>query len=146
MPDVMLGAGDRLAQRNAFFLATATALAGANSTVIFATGAIVGAGIAPSPALATLPISIFVVGMAMATLPIGWIARRFGRRTAFIVGASAGIITGILACLAVIWAIFPLFCLATFFGGFIKLLRSLIVLLQRIRRVKPFVPRRSLGC
>jgi len=118
MPDVMLGAGDRLARRNALFLAIATALAGANSTVIFATGAIVGAGIAPSPALATLPISIFVVGMAMATLPIGWIARRFGRRTAFMVGASAGIITGILACLAVIWAIFPLFCLATFFGGF----------------------------
>ena len=118
MADGILNAGDQLARRNALFLAMATALAGANSTVIFATGAIVGAGIAPSPALATLPISIFVVGMAMATLPIGWIARTFGRRAAFMAGASAGIITGVLACYAVLTAAFPLFCLATFFGGF----------------------------
>jgi MFS family permease len=118
MADDVLSAGDRLARRNALLLATATALAGANSTVIFATGAIVGAGIAPTPSLATLPISIFVVGMAMGTLPIGYLARRFGRRSAFMAGTSAGVITGLLASLAVYLAAFPLFCLATFFGGF----------------------------
>ena len=108
---------DRLARRNALLLAAAVALAGANSTVIFATGAIVGSAIAPDKSLATLPISIFVVGMAMGTLPIGWIARRFGRRAAFATGASSGVITGLLACLAVIIGNFPLFCLSTFFGG-----------------------------
>ena len=109
--------GDRLARRNAFFLAVATALAGANSTVIFATGSIVGAGLAPTPALATLPISVFVVGMACGTLPIGFIARRFGRRMAFMTGATSGILTGLLASFAVVVSAFPLFCLATFFGG-----------------------------
>ncbi|MGH6914483.1 MAG: MFS transporter, partial [Geminicoccales bacterium] len=45
-------------------LAVAQALAGANSAVVYATGAIVGNMLAPSKALATLPISVFVVGMA----------------------------------------------------------------------------------
>ncbi len=108
---------DRLARRNAFLLAAAVALAGANSIVIFATGAIVGSVLSPSKALATLPISIFVVGMAVGTLPIGAIAKRFGRRVAFAIGAACGIITGLLACLAVVIGNFPLFCVATFFGG-----------------------------
>lgn len=46
-------------------LVIAQALAGANAVVVYATGAIVGNTLAPSPALATLPISIFVVGMGL---------------------------------------------------------------------------------
>ena len=60
-------------------LAVAQALAGANSAVVYATGAIIGNMLAPNKALATLPISVFVVGMAAATLPAGAIARRHGR-------------------------------------------------------------------
>jgi len=112
-----LNAGDRIARSNALLLATATALAGANATVIFATAAIVGASLASDPAYATVPISFFVVGMAFGTLPIGYIARRFGRRAAFVTGTAAGILTGILASVAVVYALFPLLCLATFFGG-----------------------------
>ncbi|MHB2166011.1 MFS transporter [Alsobacter sp. R-9] len=109
--------GDRLARRNALILAIAGALAGANSTVIFATGAIMGVQLAPDPSLATLPISIFVVGMAAATLPTGRISRLYGRRTAFMLGTGCGMMMGLLAGLAVIGASFWLFCLATFFGG-----------------------------
>lgn len=108
---------DRAALRNALRLALAVALAGANATVIFATGAIVGSMLAPDPAYATLSISVFVVGMAAGTLPIGWIARRYGRRAAFMTGAGAGVLTGLLACYAVVTGSFALFCLATFFGG-----------------------------
>ena len=57
-------------------LAIAQALAGANSTVVYATGAILGNMLAPDKALATLPVSILVVGMAASTLPAGTIARR----------------------------------------------------------------------
>ena len=52
--------------QNIIRLATAQALAGANSVVFYATGAIVGNAIAPSPTLATLPVTIFVLGMAPA--------------------------------------------------------------------------------
>ncbi|NLB30705.1 MAG: MFS transporter [Alcaligenaceae bacterium] len=98
-------------------LTVAQALAGANTTVIFATGSIVGNALAPDKSLATLPITIFVIGMASGILPTGAIARRYGRRTSFLVGTSCGVITGLLATLAVLMSSFWLYCLATFFGG-----------------------------
>lgn len=98
-------------------LAVAQALAGANSVVVFATGAIVGNMLAPSKALATLPISVFVVGMAACTLPAGAIARRHGRRAAFLAGTGCGVLVGLLAAMAVVLGSFWLFCLATLFGG-----------------------------
>jgi MFS family permease len=107
----------RYASGNVARLAIAQALAGANSTVVYATGAIVGNTLAPSPALATLPISVFVVGMAACTLPAGAIARRHGRRAAFLAGTGCGVLVGLLSALAVVLGSFWLFCAATFFGG-----------------------------
>ncbi len=110
--------GSRRQQRSTIArLAIAQALAGANSTVVYATGAIIGAMLAPDKALATLPISIFVVGMAACILPTGMIARRHGRRAVFLAGTACGVFTGLLAALAVILGSFWLFCCATFFGG-----------------------------
>ncbi|MGL4974943.1 MAG: MFS transporter, partial [Bosea sp. (in: a-proteobacteria)] len=111
-------AGDRLARRNALILAVAQTFAGANATVIFATTSIVGAILAPDPAYATAPVSVFVVGMAAGTLPTGAIARRYGRRASFMVGSGFGVLCGLLAMLAVLWASFPLLLVATFCGGF----------------------------
>ena len=98
-------------------LAIAQALAGANSAVVFAIGAIVGNMLAPSKALATLPLSVFVVGMAACTLPAGAIAQRHGRRAAFLTGTGCGVLAGLLAALAVVLGSFWLFCAATLFGG-----------------------------
>jgi MFS family permease len=105
------------ARGNVARLTIAQALAGANSTVFYATGAIVGNTLAPSHALATLPISIFVVGMAASSLPAGAIAQRWGRRTAFMAGTACGVLAGLLAAWAVTLGSFWLFCVATFFGG-----------------------------
>lgn len=102
---------------NIWRLSLAQALAGANSTVFYATGAIIGAMLAPDPMLATLPISIFVVGMAACILPSGAIASRYGRKAAFLAGTGAGVLTGLLAMLAVVLGSFWLFCLSTFLGG-----------------------------
>ena len=107
----------RYASGNVARMAIAQALAGANSTVVYATGAIVGNMLAPDKALATLPISIFVVGMAACTLPAGAIARRHGRRAAFLAGTGCGVLVGLLSALAVLLGSFWLFCLGTFFGG-----------------------------
>ena len=77
---------DRLARRNALVLALAQALAGGNNTVIVATSAIVGAMYAPDRGLATLPITMMVIGMWVGTLPVGYLARRYGRRFALQAG------------------------------------------------------------
>lgn len=98
-------------------LTIAQALAGANSVVVYATGSIVGNVLAPDKALATLPLSIFVVGMATCILPMGRIARRHGRRAAFLAGTGCGVLVGLLGALAVVLGSFWLFCVATFFGG-----------------------------
>ena len=66
---------DGLARRNAMVLAVTQALAGANNSVILATGGIVGAMLAPDRSLATLPITIYVLGLWSGALPMGWLAR-----------------------------------------------------------------------
>ncbi|MBN8762140.1 MFS transporter [Thiobacillus sp. 63-78] len=108
---------EREQRGNIIRLTLAQALAGANSVVVYATGAIIGHMLAPNKTLATLPISIFVVGMAACILPAGSIARRHGRRAAFLAGTGCGVLTGLLAAVAVVLGSFWLFCLATFFGG-----------------------------
>jgi len=108
---------DARARANVARLAAAQALTGANSAVIFATGSIVGATLAPSMSLATVPISMYVLGLAAGTLPTGVISRRYGRRVAFIIGTACGTLTGLVGALAILHAQFWLFCCATFLGG-----------------------------
>lgn len=110
-------ADDVRARANVVRLAAAQALTGANSAVIFATGSIVGATLAPDMSLATVPLSMYVVGLAAGTLPTGAISRRFGRRWAFVIGTGCGMLTGLLGSFAILHASFALFCVATFLGG-----------------------------
>ena len=116
-PVVDVIAGDRLARRNVLVLAVTQALAGGNSTVLFATAGIVGTTLAPDKSLATLPISIFVLGMWMGTLPIGALARRLGRRNALQIGTDCGVLTGLICCLAVLQGSFLLFNVGAVFSG-----------------------------
>jgi MFS family permease len=109
--------GDARVRSNVVRLAAAQALTGANAAVIFATGSIVGATLAPSISLATLPISVYVLGIAAGTLPTGAISRAYGRRVAFIIGTGCGTLTGLLGALAILRGSFALFCCATFLGG-----------------------------
>jgi MFS family permease len=110
-------ADDARARSNVARLAAAQALSGANSAVIFATGSIVGATLAPDISLATVPLSMFVVGLATGTLPVGAISRSYGRRVAFMIGTGCGVLTGLLAVFAILRGSFVLFCCATFLGG-----------------------------
>jgi MFS family permease len=117
-PATDVATGDRLARRNALVLALAQALAGANNTVLVATGSIVGSMLAPDKGLATLPISIFVVGMWMGTLPVGALSRRLGRRATFQIGTFFGVLTGLVCCAAVLQGSFLLFNVGALFSGF----------------------------
>src|SRR3954469_1592857 len=110
-------ANDARARSNVVRLAAAQALSGANSAVIFATGSIIGAPLAPDISLATVPLSMFVVGLATGTLPAGAISRSYGRRVAFMIGTGCGVLTGLLAAFAMLRGSFVLFCCATFLGG-----------------------------
>src|ERR1700753_984273 len=123
---------DARARSNVVRLAAAQALTGANSAVIFATRSLLGAppspplsppgalgahSLSPDISLATVPLSMYVLGLAAGTLPTGAISRRYGRRVAFIIGTGCGVVTGLLGAFAILHASFWLFCGATFFGG-----------------------------
>jgi len=108
---------DALARRNAMVLAVAQALAGGNNTVIVSTASIVGAVLAPDKGLATLPITAMVIGMWFGTLPVGWLARRFGRRFALQIGSVFGVLSGLISYAAVMHGQFWLLLIGTFCGG-----------------------------
>lgn len=108
---------DARARSNVVRLVAAQALTGANAAVIFATGSIIGAQLAPEMSLATVPLSMYVLGLAAGTLPTGWIARAYGRRVSFMIGTGCGALTGVLGAVAILYGSFLLFCVATFIGG-----------------------------
>jgi predicted MFS family arabinose efflux permease len=108
---------DILARRNAMVLAVAQALAGGNNTVIVSTASIVGAMLAPDKGLATLPITTMVIGMWLGTLPVGWLARVFGRRFALQAGSVFGVLSGLISYSAVMNGQFWLLLVGTFCGG-----------------------------
>lgn len=108
---------DNLARRNAMVLAVAQALAGGNNTVIVSTASIVGAILAPDKGLATLPITCMVIGMWLGTLPVGALARVFGRRFALQTGSVFGILSGLISYTAVMNGQFWLLLVGTFCGG-----------------------------
>lgn len=108
---------DRLARRNVVVLAIAQALAGGNQVVVVTTGGIIGTMLAPDKGLATLPISVMVIGMWLGTLPIGALARRYGRRPALQLGAAMGVLSGLICSAAILQGSFAMFLLGAFCSG-----------------------------
>ena len=104
--------------RSVWILTLAQALAGCGTLVLIAFGGIIGAQIAPDPALATLPISLGVVGVATTSLPAALSMQRFGRRRMFISSALAASLAALGCAWAVAHASFAGFCVgATFLGA-----------------------------
>ena len=89
---------DRRAWRNVAVLVAAQAILGSQATMIFVIGGLAGLMLAPNPCLATLPITMIIVG-SMTTAPwLSALMQRRGRRTGFLVGAMGGLIgSGIAA-------------------------------------------------
>ena len=108
---------DNLARRNAMVLSAAQALAGGNNAVIVSTASIVGAVLAPDKGLATLPVTAMVFGMWIGTLPLGVLARKFGRRFALQCGSAFGVLSGLISYSAVMNGNFWLLLFGTFCGG-----------------------------
>lgn len=90
---------DRLARSNALVLGLAQALAGANGMAIIGTVALLAATFVDK-SYVTIPVTCFVMGTWIGTLPFGALARRYGRRPAYLLGASFGIASGLLLALA----------------------------------------------
>ncbi|MCO5155287.1 MAG: MFS transporter [Aquamicrobium sp.] len=106
------------AKRNILVLTAAQALGAASPPIIISLGGIVGQTLSSVPALATLPVSLYNLGLALGTIPAAMIMKRMGRRTGYLLGASIGVVSGLVATLGIVGATFLVFCLGTFVAGF----------------------------
>ena len=87
------------------------------TTMIIIAGLVGYALLGADKALATLPVSASVIGVATSTIPASLLMKRIGRRAGFMVGTVFGIIGGLLAAYAIYIAAFPLFVASTFVIG-----------------------------
>lgn len=106
-----------LVQRNIFLLAVSQALVLSSTTMSMAVGAIVGKALAPSAALATVPVALMLVGTALFSVPAGRLMQRHGRRVGFMTGAAIGLVGSLAAALAIQEKSLLVFSLGLFLVG-----------------------------
>ncbi|OHC64102.1 MAG: hypothetical protein A3H93_02345 [Rhodocyclales bacterium RIFCSPLOWO2_02_FULL_63_24] len=104
-------------KRNIALLAAAQALLLTNGIMLVAINGLLGLQLAADKRLATLPITTYVIGGALATLPAAFFMKRHGRRAGFMLGAGLGILGALISAFAVSIGSFWLLCLGTVFAG-----------------------------
>ena len=87
--------------RDVYVLTAAQALSASGMMTMTLLGGILGSQLAPSPGLATLPVSCIILGLALSTIPAALLMQRIGRRRAFIASA---LLASVAAC-AIAWAV-----------------------------------------
>lgn len=102
---------------NVWLLMLAQALIGSIGPVIVFVGGFIGLKLAPTKILATMPIALMVVGIALFMLPVIKGLSILGRKNGFIIAIVSGSINCLFAAYAIEVANFWLFCLSiTLFG------------------------------
>jgi MFS family permease len=105
------------AMRTVWTLSATQALCMSGAFLIFLLGGIIGTHLAPAPAIATLPVSMLVAGVAAGVVPAGVLIHRFGRRAVFVGSALQAAAGCVLAGYAVTAGHYWLFCAAAFLIG-----------------------------
>ncbi|TMH82422.1 MAG: MFS transporter [Betaproteobacteria bacterium] len=105
------------AKKNVAVLAACQALLFTNNSTAIALNGLAGYALAANKALATLPVTAWVIGGALSTLPASLLMKRVGRRAGFTVGALVGMVGATVCSLALYLESFWLFCFGTMVFG-----------------------------
>jgi len=103
--------------KNIWILFLVQPLVMAASPVIVFIGGLISAQMASDPSLATLPITVMILGVASAAIPAALLAKNLGRKKATYLGFSLGLLACIVAMIATSQGNFKLFTLASLFFG-----------------------------
>ncbi len=108
------------ARRAALLLAFASAIGGSAGPIAIGTGGLVGMALLPHDqmALATIPVSAFILGSAAGSIPAAMLMRRVGRRNGFITGTMIGLLGALVVTLAVSLGAFWPYSLGMVMVGF----------------------------
>ncbi|QDL92649.1 MFS transporter [Paroceanicella profunda] len=108
---------DSQARRNVRVLVAAQAILGAQMPVNFVLGGLVGKVLAPSACLATLPISLIVLGSMISAPLLANFMQVHGRKRGFMLGALGGAAGACLVVLALFTKSFPLMLAGSLLTG-----------------------------
>ena len=104
-------------RRNVGLLAACQAMLFTNNSTLIAINGLAGLALAPYTALSTLPITCWVLGSALSTMPASMHMKRVGRKRGLASGIYWGIV-GALICAGAMWLqSFWLLCLGTMIWG-----------------------------
>lgn len=103
--------------RNVLLLIVCQALLMTGVSLVLAASALVGAELAPSPILATAPLSLQYLATMLTVFPVSQLMKRYGRRRIFVGGALVGTFGVAIAALGIGTRSFVVFTLAGLFLG-----------------------------
>jgi len=104
-------------RRNVGLLAACQAMLFTNNSTLVAINGLAGLSLAPRPSLATLPVTCWVLGGALATMPASLYMKRIGRQAGLTAGTFWAI-AGALVCAAAIYGEhFSLLCFGALLFG-----------------------------
>jgi MFS family permease len=105
------------AKKNVALLSTCQALLLVNNSVLITVNALAGYALATNKSIATLPVTAYFLGSAIAALPMSLLMKHYGRRAGFSAGAACGMTGALLCATAVYIESFWLLCGGTLVLG-----------------------------
>jgi MFS family permease len=100
-------------RRDIFLLACCQALLLTNGSGLTAMNGLVGYSLAQTKALATFGVTTYVLGSALAAMPMSLWMARVGRCAGFMAGAAVNVVGCVIGALSLVLQSFALFCVAT---------------------------------
>ncbi|MCD7060793.1 MFS transporter [Pelagibacterium xiamenense] len=90
------------ATRNIVLLSGNQAITGSSQGIVIAVGALAAATLAPDRALATVPTTVMIIGMALTAGPAAIILHRLGRTRGLMLGVVIAMVGGLVAALSLV--------------------------------------------
>ena len=110
-------ANDSIAKRNLVVLIAAQAILGSQMSITFILGGLAGQYLSPNPCLATLPISLIILGSMLTAPVMATVMQKHGRRAGFMLGVVAGGLSAAIQVYALYIQSFELFLVGGFLTG-----------------------------
>ena len=104
-------------RRNVALLAACQAMLFSSSATLASINGLAGMSLADNPALGTLPVTTWVLGGAISTLPASLYMKRVGRTQGLIAGAGTGTVAALICAFAIWTHNFWMLCLGTLVFG-----------------------------
>ena len=105
------------AWRNVIVLLIAQAVLGAQMSMVFIVGGLAGQSLAPNPCIATLPLSMVILGSTLSAQPLSRLMQAHGRKAGFMLASGAGAAGAAIAALGLWRGSFVLFCAGSALTG-----------------------------